>query len=313
MEADIDTAGNSIERPTPISSDACDTGAISEGPSTDGVASSPPSAEVAPPAEGADPPMSKTRRKKLARAARMKESRKRLRKARKERRRELREKGMLQPRPRKPPLAETFGPHRIAVDLSFDHLMTDKEIRSLASQLNYSYGRNRRAPRAADLYFTGFSGKLEQKMNEGILYSNWKNITISSAGLKETFDVADIVYLTSESPNDLTELDPSKVYVIGGIVDHNRLRGLTYSIAKEQGYAHGRLPISEHLKLASRKVLAVNHVVDILLNYWEHKDWNTALREAMPTRKLTVNERKRKKPSTTPPQDEEATNGSDVA
>lgn len=34
--------------------------------------------------------------------------------------------------------------------------------------------------------------------------------------------MGDLVYLTADSPNVLSDLDPSKVYVIGGIVDRNR-------------------------------------------------------------------------------------------
>jgi tRNA (guanine9-N1)-methyltransferase len=41
-----------------------------------------------------------------------------------------------------------------------------------------------------------------------------------------------LVYLTADSENLITDLDTDKVYVIGGIVDHNRHKLLTYNKAK---------------------------------------------------------------------------------
>jgi Trm5-related predicted tRNA methylase len=35
-------------------------------------------------------------------------------------------------------------------------------------------------------------------------------------------DIAQVVYLTADSPHTLDVLDPTKAYVIGGLVDHNR-------------------------------------------------------------------------------------------
>lgn len=48
----------------------------------------------------------------------------------------------------------------------------------------------------------------------------------------ELFDKHDLVYLTSDSSNVLEKLDPSRVYVVGGIVDRNRHKGVTHARAE---------------------------------------------------------------------------------
>lgn len=72
------------------------------------------------------------------------------------------------------------------------------------------------------------------------------------------------MYLTADSPNNLTELNESDVYIIGGIVDRNRYLKLTLDRAEEQGIRHARLPIGDYVSLASSAVLTVNHVFEIV-------------------------------------------------
>lgn len=86
-----------------------------------------------------------------------------------------------------------------------------------------------------------------------------------------------LVYLTSDADHTLDHLDDSKIYVIGGIVDRNRLKGTMNRKAQELGILTARLLIDDHLKLVSLKFLTVNHVFEILLKYRQHgNDWKKA-------------------------------------
>ncbi|RDA87017.1 hypothetical protein CP532_3239 [Ophiocordyceps camponoti-leonardi (nom. inval.)] len=96
---------------------------------------------------------------------------------------------------------------------------------------------------------------------------------------------ADVVYLTSESPYTLQRLEPNTVYVVGGLVDRNREKGLCYRRARERGIRTARLPITQFMRMQSRRVLATNHVVEILLKWLECGDWGDAFLAVIPKRK----------------------------
>jgi tRNA (guanine9-N1)-methyltransferase len=59
--------------------------------------------------------------------------------------------------------------------------------------------------------------------------------------------------------------------------------------AEEQGIATARLPIGEFIQMSTRKILAVNHVFEILLNYLDSRDWNQAFLAVIPERKFKKN------------------------
>ena len=95
----------------------------------------------------------------------------------------------------------------------------------------------------------------------------------------------DIVYLSSDSPYTLERLEPYTTYIIGGLVDKNREKGLCYKRARERGIRTARLPIGQYMVMQSRAVLATNHVVEIMLKWLEFEDWGKAFLSVIPKRK----------------------------
>ncbi|KAM4050389.1 tRNA methyltransferase 10 homolog A isoform 2-T2 [Anomaloglossus baeobatrachus] len=154
---------------------------------------------------------------------------------------------------------------RLVIDCSFDDLM------------------------ALRLYLTSHGGQLKSNMEEYDKgWINWKDINIKCEHYKDLMKPEDLVYLTSDSPEVLHELDETKAYIIGGLVDHNHHKGLTYKQALELGISHAQLPLGSFVKMNSRKVLAVNHVFEIILAFLEKKDWKKAFFSVLPQRKGAV-------------------------
>ncbi|XP_062305316.1 uncharacterized protein LOC134009711 isoform X1 [Osmerus eperlanus] len=169
------------------------------------------------------------------------------------------------------------SPLRLVVDCSFDSLMMFKDVRKLHKQIQRCYAENRRTLHPVQFYLTSLGGQLKQNMDETDKgWVNWKDITIKTEHYHEVIPREELVYLTSDSPNVLTELDDTKAYVIGGLVDHNHHKGISFERAKELGIQHAQLPLESFVKMNSRKVLAVNHVFEIILAYMEMGDWQEA-------------------------------------
>lgn len=74
--------------------------------------------------------------------------------------------------------------------------------------------------------------------------------------------------MTADSSNIIDTLDDSKIYIIGGIVDRNRYKHLTLDKANKEGIQHAKLPIGDLIKLKSSTVLTVNHVFEIITEWY---------------------------------------------
>uniref|UniRef100_A0A224Z3Q4 tRNA (guanine(9)-N(1))-methyltransferase n=1 Tax=Rhipicephalus zambeziensis TaxID=60191 RepID=A0A224Z3Q4_9ACAR len=149
---------------------------------------------------------------------------------------------------------------RVAIDLSLDSYMTDK------------------------FYLTGMAGSFKNSSSNMHGFDRW-DVHASDDNHISCFGKENVVYLSSESENELHELEEDKAYVIGGLVDHNRNKGLCHRLATEQGVEHARLPIDNCLVMKTRQVLTIDQVFAILLNKTQGMSWTDALLAAIPQRK----------------------------
>lgn len=179
---------------------------------------------------------------------------------------------------------------------------------SFVNQLGYTYGKNRTAPKSMKICLSSVDSLLKETFNEKLpSWSSWKNVNIlpENTTYLNAFDKKDLVYLSADSDNVIHELEEGKNYIIGGIVDKNRYKNLCQNKAVDQGIQTARLPISDYIQMATRKVLTVNQgkknikslclfmllsyqiiVCEIMLKWLELKDWEKAFMDVIPGRKL---------------------------
>lgn len=182
----------------------------------------------------------------------------------------------------------------ILLDCAFDDLMNDKEIVSTSNQITRAYSANRRADHYADIKVTSFNKRLKQRFEGALADSNypaWTNFEfLDHEDMLHQEDKSKLVYLTADTDEQLETLEPGMTYIVGGIVDKNRHKLLCYNKAKELGIQTRRLPIGEYIKIEGRKVLTTTHVIQIMLKYFDTRDWKQAFEAILPTRKLASQE-----------------------
>ncbi|KAJ6652901.1 hypothetical protein lerEdw1_010512 [Lerista edwardsae] len=201
--------------------------------------------------------------------------------------------------------AKETGP-QLCIDLGMTSHMTQKEISRLAAQIRRLYGSNKKAQKPFWLCLTGFvrNSPIEEaclRMNDGFtnylanhsltssasFFSFITQMDITPESYLDLFPLETIVYLTPDSENALDEVDPQKVYVLGGLVDESIQKRLTFQRAQEQHLQTARLPIQEYMvknvnaKNYHSTTLAINQVFDALSTFYETKSWEEALQVAV--------------------------------
>ncbi|CAD0196754.1 unnamed protein product [Chrysodeixis includens] len=172
----------------------------------------------------------------------------------------------------------------LVIDLSFDHLMIEKDRFKVIKQILRCYSVNRRSENPVQFHLTSLGERTKSEMSRHNGYENW-DINYHEASYLEVFPKENIVYLTSESDNVIEKIEENTAYIIGGLVDHNKYKGLCLKIAEEQGIRHAQLPLDKYINMKTRKVLTIDHVFEIMLRVCEGMPWQNVLLNVLPMRK----------------------------
>jgi tRNA (guanine9-N1)-methyltransferase len=213
-------------------------------------------------------------------------------------------------------------PVTFIIDCSFDEKMLEAEITSLGSQVTRCYSDNSKAKYRAHLAVSSFNKRLKERFDTVLQkqYKKWKGVKFleedfvkvaqqandwmkehdkkhdysDSALAKQNAIIegeecaeskSEVIYLSSDSDNVIDKLEPYCTYIVGGLVDRNRHKGICYKSAMDAGVKTARLPIGEFLEMNTRKVLTTNHVNEIMLHWLELGDWGEAFVKVIPKRK----------------------------
>jgi len=172
---------------------------------------------------------------------------------------------------------------KVCVDLQFEDLMNEKELNHLANQIKRVYSSNKASETPFHLHFVNFikTGKTYNlccDKNDG--FENYV-ATFEDRGVTELFNLSEVVYLSPDSENVIQSLDPSKSYIIGGLVDDSVKKNTSSLYSYQVKISTARLPIPEYMTRSEtgsyKQILTINQVFDILLKFHETLDWKTAL------------------------------------
>lgn len=119
----------------------------------------------------------------------------------------------------------------------------------------YCYAVNGRSVIPSHLWLTGYEGEIGNQLQKIPGFDKWI-IEKDNGPYINTFETQkeDLVYLTADSETMLDELDPKKIYIVGGLVDRNRWKGITMKKALDQGIQTAKLPIGNYLKMSGSQV-----------------------------------------------------------
>ncbi len=175
---------------------------------------------------------------------------------------------------------------RVVIDLGYLECQNAWEKKSLSHQIRECYGMLKRMRDPFGLHVTGLSDGFHALLKM-LCCEQW-NVGFHHADLNDVFSHEEMVYLSPDATDALSVLEPSTVYVIGGLVDRTRIRGASQHRASAIGVRSVRLPLAEHGFQGIPRDLNVTTVFKVLTLVSTGMPWPAALTEAIPRRTKRV-------------------------
>ena len=176
----------------------------------------------------------------------------------------------------------------IIFDLNYASSMSPSETKALASQLTKSYASNRRSTTPFKLVFSG-AGFLDSPLRAQLAkqdFDRWSNVTVEDSSEPWRCRSEPIIYLTADSDSVLSDLSPSSVFIIGGLVDHVEKPNFSLARATRNDVATARLPLLSAVKITTHNKEKNNTehvdvstlaVVQLLHSFYAFREWPLAI------------------------------------
>ena len=173
----------------------------------------------------------------------------------------------------------------LVIDMRF-HKEKDQYSLSLMTQMHYMFRKNFDSPFPFHIVLANFEKNSDfyQKVWKKSAIAGIDNVIINSENslldLEPEVRSEDLVYLSPDATDVLSEFDCSKVYVIGGLVDRLVHKRRTKTISTTEGISSVKLPLHLYLKwggIGNKMELTVNVVFEILNTLKLTGSWIKAL------------------------------------
>jgi len=174
----------------------------------------------------------------------------------------------------------------VVLDCEWEPSMSDKELKSLTQQIMHAYGSNKIATHPLNLAATGVQpgGAQDRGLRKISGFEDWMGFRCEQERYISLFPQDKLIYLSADAEEVMETIEKDKVYIIGGIVDRNRLKGITHAKAIKQGIRTVRLPIPELVNIGNRKkILTITSVFNLMLELFANGgDMYESLRKICP-------------------------------